>query len=440
MDFQTIIINFGGLNIVSGLLLLGLFVNFKEINATKYWAIGGLMVGAGAVLLALRGLVPDIFSISLANTLLFFGFAFHCKGFHQHLVTQKFSHTPFIVSAFSSVVFFVLTEPEHLDTRILFSSYTLTFLYLCSAYSLIKGIGKQSFFINLVGLNFIIASATHIYRIYVYTLYNVNEIDFIKTTQLANFFVFSIGSISTTIFTAGCIFLVSLDFQRKTNENLLALQLESKEKSRFLAMLGHEIKTPLSVLKSLLGTKSLNEDFFRLANESVDEIKSIITASQLSDQIENKSFKLNIEEISITNLIDEILERYDHQKRISTDSFGSENLTSDYLLLKVSIRNIVENALKYSAKDSQINIRFENNERSNYWRFSITNKVSDASGIDAKRIFDKYYRGKTAHSQSGSGLGLYIVKGFTELLNGSVNAELNDNYLTIELTFERMPG
>lgn len=322
------------------------------------------------------------------------------------------------------------------------SSFSLGLLNATAAYILLTTMfsSSRNAANTITAISFILISFIFFTRGVSYTTLNLDNTNLLQANQITNQIVFLGVSISTVIITCGFILMISRKINNQLIDNIADIAQKNDEKSRFLAMLGHEIKTPLSVLKSILGNKRLSKILIQTANESVDEMEAIITASQLSEQIENKSLTLRTEEISLTSLLKEILQKYDHQKRISVEIVGAEKLTSDYLLLKVSMRNIVDNALKYSTKNSKINIHLENNEKSNHWRVAITNKVSASPDIDNKRIFEKYYRGKSAHSKSGSGLGLYIVKGFAELLNGSATAKLNDNYLTVELTFERIPG
>ena len=437
MDFQTTIINFSALNIVSGFLLLALYLTFEEVRPTKYWAIGGLLLGAGTIFVALRGVFPDFISIGVANSLIFFGLAFHCRGFHEHLNGGKFSKAPFIVSAITSFLFFMLLKPEFLSTRIILSSATLSFLYGCSGHALLRKLANQSFLISLVGITFFTAALTHIFRLGVYFTSNIRETDFLSTSQLANFLIFSIGSIATLIFTAGCIFLVSLSFQEKLRESLASIEKESEEKSKFLAMLSHEMKTPLAVLKSILGNKKLTSDLIQTANQSVDEMDSIVIASQLSEQLESGAVRPKMTPVDVRAIAEAQIKKQNATNRITLEIDGTDHLQADDVMLRIIIKNLIENALKYSDPKSKISFKLENQPNKKYWRLSTSNKCSQATNLQTDRLFQKYYRGARARSQSGSGLGLYIVNGFVELMGGKASVHTSHDTIYLELTFSR---
>ena len=61
------------------------------------------------------------------------------------------------------------------------------------------------------------------------------------------------------------------------------------------------------------------------------------------------------------------------------------------------------------------------------------NLISSTTKIDINKLFEKFYTVDISRNQSGSGLGLYIVKLLTEKMNGKVSANFNDNELVISL-------
>lgn len=66
------------------------------------------------------------------------------------------------------------------------------------------------------------------------------------------------------------------------------------------------------------------------------------------------------------------------------------------------------------------------------------NVVEHEKSIDVIRLFDKYYTADISRNQSGSGLGLYIVKLLAEAINGNVSAQLNGDKLTITLYLKQV--
>lgn len=442
MDLKTLSLMYSLISLTTSGILIMQFIIYSRFEETKYWAIGSFLNAVAGILFMLRSEIPDFVSIFIAHIFIFFGHSMYIIGINLH-VNKNFSwKIPILASLIMSIPFIVFISPEFFQIRMINSSFSLGLFNATAAYILSTTMfsSSRNAANTITAISFILISFIFFTRGVSYSTLNLDNTNLLQANQITNQIVFSGVSISTVIITCGFILMISRKINNQLIDNIADIAQKNDEKSRFLAMLGHEIKTPLSVVKSVLGNKKLSKILIQKANESVDEMEAIITASQLSEQIENKSLKLRTEEISLTSLIKEILQKYDHQKRISVEIVGAEKLTSDYFLLKVSMRNIVDNALKYSTKNSKINIHLENNEKSNHWRVAITNKVSASPDIDNRKIFEKYYRGKSAHSKSGSGLGLYIVKGFAERLNGSATAKLNADYFTVELTFERIPG
>ena len=93
----------------------------------------------------------------------------------------------------------------------------------------------------------------------------------------------------------------------------------------------------------------------------------------------------------------------------------------DFALFGQALVNVIDNAVKYSSKDSQIDIEVTQTEK------EISINVSDRGiGIpeeDLERVFDKFYRVSRPESVTGTGLGLAICKGIVEAHNGTITAK-----------------
>jgi signal transduction histidine kinase len=84
---------------------------------------------------------------------------------------------------------------------------------------------------------------------------------------------------------------------------------------------------------------------------------------------------------------------------------------------------VLENAYKYSAPNTVIQVELAAHTGSNNkqgWRWVFENTAGEAGFPDAEKVFDKYYRSPSAQRQSGSGLGLFLVKSLLELMHGQV--------------------
>jgi len=231
--------------------------------------------------------------------------------------------------------------------------------------------------------------------------------------------------------------LISLSLQTRLKENLESLRKESEEKSKFLAMLSHEIKTPLSVLKSIISSKKITPQFIKIANQSVNEIDTIITSSHLADQIDSDAIKTKFEKVNIKNLVSKIIKSTENKDLIKLQLNHSVFVETDPFLINIILKNLIDNALKYGKTKSQITFSVSNDLGQDYWLVNISNKIPSRQKINTEKLLEKYYREPQSLKKSGSGLGLYLVKGFTEMLNGKINLEVNDMVFNVKLIFFR---
>ena len=104
-------------------------------------------------------------------------------------------------------------------------------------------------------------------------------------------------------------------------------------------------------------------------------------------------------------------------------------------MLQIVLSNLLDNACKYGQSTERISLELTPwllNERPG-WRWRISNSISPGDAPEANRLFEKYYRSPQARRQSGSGLGLFLVKGLVDLMQGTITYELKDERVTFEI-------
>jgi len=437
MDFLTTIIILSLVNLLSGILLLFLYFEFKHIPSTKEWATGGLLVGTGCMLLMFRGIIPDFFSIVIANSAIFFGYAFHYRGFALNASKLKYLKIPFFISGFLTAIFLILMDQAYLNYRIIISSLGILILNIFLANVIVNASRKINVIYKLLFGAVIINATSHFFRVAVYIFQDIYDPSFTQTLEFSNFLIFIVGSFLTVILTAGCSLMISLSLQLRLEDNLEMLKSESDEKTRFLAMFSHELKTPLSVLKSIISSKKITPQFIKIANQSVNEIDTIITSSHLADQIDSDAIKTKFEKVNIKNLVSKIIKSTENKDLIKLQLNHSVFVETDPFLINIILKNLIDNALKYGKTKSQISFSVSNDLGQDYWLVNISNKIPSRQKINTEKLLEKYYREPQSLKKSGSGLGLYLVKGFTEMLNGKINLEVNDMVFNVKLIFFR---
>lgn len=200
-----------------------------------------------------------------------------------------------------------------------------------------------------------------------------------------------------------------------------------------LNTLSHELRTPISTIIGAIDT--IQDKTFTLSKINVadlhDEIK---TASlRLNHQVENllnisrlesgilkpKLDWCDINEI-IFNILSENKQEFVNHRILFNPVDNFPLFKTDRIFIQQIIHNILVNSARYTPHNTQIHIQLESNTEG----FCII--ISDNGyGFPEKEIpfvFDKFYRLST-NKKKGIGLGLSIVKGFTEALNGRVFLE-----------------
>ena len=89
-------------------------------------------------------------------------------------------------------------------------------------------------------------------------------------------------------------------------------------------------------------------------------------------------------------------------------------------MLTIVLSNLIDNACKYSAPNTpiQVSLELETKDGRDGCLWTICNQVGQAGFPDPEKVFTKYYRSPHARRQSGSGLGLYLVKRLITLFQG----------------------
>lgn len=151
--------------------------------------------------------------------------------------------------------------------------------------------------------------------------------------------------------------------------------------------------------------------------------------------LESKESEPILTKVNLNNILTEILLSFTEQFKVKdiTPSIAflkSPTYVITYeTMLKRIITNLISNAIRYGSKQLWLEI-----SETDKIEVAFQNNVESTKNIDISRMFDKYYTDNLSRSQSGSGLGLYIVKILSEKMNGNVTADFNGNKLTVILS------
>jgi len=207
-----------------------------------------------------------------------------------------------------------------------------------------------------------------------------------------------------------------------TRQHLELEKAQRETQSRLMAMLSHELKTPMSVIRMALGMKELSPVVKRHAQQSVQDMDAVVERSLQADQLDQHQLVPKRQPCHVDKLLAELRDASASPQRLHIGAQTLPVVETDNLLLHIVLANLIDNALKYAEPHSTIRIDARptvQQERQGIL-IGIANTPGSAGMPDPQRVFEKYYRSPGAGGKTGSGLGLYLVRSMSELIGGSI--------------------
>jgi len=203
---------------------------------------------------------------------------------------------------------------------------------------------------------------------------------------------------------------------------------ERDQKDRFLAMLTHELRTPLSVIRLVLDSikpRISPADQAKLAHAqgATRDIDDVIERALQTERMERGNLVIQRQPCELESFVTGVALNHPSGDRLEVNLPKLAILiVTDPLWLRTLLTNLVDNALKYSAPGTFARLEVSPQVQGSHAgvSFRVINEPGPAGMPDAERVFQKFYRSQGARRTSGSGLGLYLVAGLARELGGRV--------------------
>jgi two-component system sensor histidine kinase VicK len=214
---------------------------------------------------------------------------------------------------------------------------------------------------------------------------------------------------------------------------------EEQRKNDFIAIVSHELKTPLTSMRSYvqlaLAKAVQREDTFtqnvlRRAETQTGKMTTLIQDFLNLSRLEEGKMSLNISDFSLSELMEEVLSdtlMLSPSHLIKYEACPEVMITADREKIGQVLTNLIGNAIKYSPEGTTVTIQCVLN--SGTVEFSVTDEGYGISKVDQSRLFERFYRVDNSRKQhvTGFGIGLYLVAEILKLHEEKVRvqSELN---------------
>ena len=232
---------------------------------------------------------------------------------------------------------------------------------------------------------------------------------------------------------------------RSYNAMMRALQVSTEKQRDLVADAGHELKTPLTSLRTniellVMASRAENpalseQDRADLERDVIAQINEMSTLiGDLVDLAREDSMPLTTAEVDLEEVFADSLERVERRR---PDVHFDVHLipwvvVGDEFSLSRAIRNLLDNAAKWSPQGGTVRVWMQPISNANSdTPTAVEIRIADSGpGIpeeDRAKVFERFYRSIQSRSMPGSGLGLAIVKQVILRHNGAIIADASDD-------------
>jgi PAS domain S-box-containing protein len=229
--------------------------------------------------------------------------------------------------------------------------------------------------------------------------------------------------------------ILNQGLEAKVQERTFEVEELLKQKDDFINQLGHDLKTPLTPLNTLLPLMKQREndlklqEFLDICISNVNYMRNLVNRTLELARLNSPSTVPNIESISLVTEVNDVLKSKQSiflDKNISVKNNIDDQLIvqADSVQIKELFDNIIVNAVKYSKPSENLHIFIDAKKEENDIVISIKDTGIGMSCEQLEHIFHEFYKADSSrHNLESTGLGLSICKRIIEKHSGKIWAE-----------------
>lgn len=212
-------------------------------------------------------------------------------------------------------------------------------------------------------------------------------------------------------------------------------------KDKFFSIIAHDLRNPIAAFVNI--TDLLEQDYDRLSESDKKEIIGQMNISSKNlirllenlltwARISNNKIEIYPEKLILSDLVEYSITPYlqsaqNKKIKITTNISNNVVITSDKFIIQTIIGNLINNAIKFSSSLSEILVSLE--EKPGKYILSIKDHGIGIEESQLRNIFmlGKFQTGRGTMGESGTGLGLVLVKDLIEMLDWEIEAKSKVN-------------
>jgi signal transduction histidine kinase len=215
-------------------------------------------------------------------------------------------------------------------------------------------------------------------------------------------------------------------------ETMSRLQELDQMKSDFIAITSHELRTPITAIRGFVKTLLRNRErltaeqiasFMKIIDRQSERLARLVEDLLFVSRIEAGTIRLQMEEVGFGTFLKDVVDALTPEGRsrvwLDVDREAPPVVIDPHRTEQI-IRNLIENALKFSPPDSQVFLKGEMEDGQVH--VSVTDEGVGISAEEIPRIFERFHQAGEVMTREaeGAGLGLYITKRLVEAMDGEI--------------------
>jgi signal transduction histidine kinase len=224
------------------------------------------------------------------------------------------------------------------------------------------------------------------------------------------------------------------DFARHLLQEQNALLREAdRMKDEFVALVSHDLRTPLTSIIGYLELALENEDlpqterrYLEVVERNSERLMHLVNDLLFVARLEAGEMDIHLDELDLATVVRQAVEEAGPRARakeiaLETETDSAPTVSADRGRMFQLLDNLVGNAIKFTPAGGKVEVRLS--RRGDFARLEVEDSGIGIAPDDQRRLFERFFRAANTRGDqaSGTGLGLYIARAIVEAHGGSID-------------------